>query len=118
MTEQRTRSRPTISHERAQLKRLEIMSIVEAATLVTLVCVAVPLKHMLDWPTGSRILGPLHGIAFLAYIWTVLQTVAGGGWQRREVARLLIVAFLPFAGFFNIGWLRQRGEILEGQAER
>lgn len=94
--------------EYEQLKRLKILSIIEATTLVLLVCIAVPLKHMFDWPAGSRILGPVHGIAFLAYIWAVLQTVTGGGWRGRDVARLIIVAFLPFAGYFNVHWLRQR----------
>src|SRR5262245_26328387 len=101
--------------EREQLKRLEILSIIEATTLVLLVCVAVPLKHGFGWPLGSRILGPIHGIAFLAYTWTALQTVAGGGWRGREIGRLFVVAFLPFAGYFNIPWLRKRAEPLNGE---
>lgn len=100
--------------ERDQLRRLEILSIVEATTLVLLVCVAVPLKHLFAWPIGSQILGPVHGLAFLVYGWTALQTVAGGGWRGREVVRLFIVAFVPFAGYFNIAWLRRRAEALEG----
>ncbi len=101
--------------EREQLKRLEILSIIEATTLASLVCIAVPLKHIFGWPLGSWILGPVHGIAFLAYSWTALQTVAGGGWRGSDVARLFVVAFLPFAGFFNISWLRQRAGALDGQ---
>ncbi|MGE8517028.1 MAG: DUF3817 domain-containing protein [Alcaligenes nematophilus] len=95
-------------HERQQLRRLEIFSIIEAITLVLLVCLAVPLKHLYGWPLGSKILGPVHGIAFLAYIWTVVQTVSGGGWERRETVRLIVVAFLPFAGFFNVLWIRRK----------
>lgn len=94
--------------ERGQLKRLEILSIAEATTLAVLVCVAVPAKHLYGWPLGSRILGPVHGIAFLAYMWTALQTVSGGGWRGRDTARLFVVAFVPFAGYFNIPWLRRR----------
>lgn len=100
--------------EREQLKRLEILSMAEATTLVLLVCVAVPLKHVFGWPLGSRVLGPVHGIAFLAYAWTALQTVAAGGWRRHDTARLFVVAFLPFGGFFNLPWLRRRAEALEG----
>jgi integral membrane protein len=94
--------------ERVQLRRLELLSIIEASTLVVLVCVAVPLKHIYGWPLGSRILGPIHGIAFLAYSWTALQTVAAGGWRSGEIARLFVVAFVPFAGYFNIPWLRRK----------
>lgn len=96
--------------ERKQLKHLEVMSIIEATTLVLLVFIAVPLRHVWGWPYGSTLLGPVHGLAFLAYIWTALQTVAGGGWRKREMARLFLVAFVPFGGYANIRWLRQRAK--------
>lgn len=99
--------------EREQLKRLEILSIIEATTLVLLVCVAVPLKHLVGWPLGSRVLGPIHGIAFLAYVWTALQTVAAGGWPGPAKARLFAVALVPFGGYFNLSWLRRRAEALD-----
>lgn len=94
--------------ERGQLKRLEIMSVIEATTLVVLVFVMMPAKHLFDWPLGSRILGPVHGMAFLAYVWTVLQTVSGGGWSGRDTTRLFLSAFIPMAGYFNIPWLQKR----------
>ncbi|RQP05055.1 MAG: DUF3817 domain-containing protein [Paracoccus sp. BP8] len=95
-----------------QLKRLEAMSIIEATTLVLLVFIAAPLRHLWGWPYGSKLLGPIHGIAFLAYIWTALQTVAGGGWHQREVVRLFLIAFVPFGGYANIRWLRERAKTL------
>lgn len=98
--------------ERTQLKRLEALSIIEATTLVLLVFIAVPLRHLWGWPYGSKLLGPIHGIAFLAYIWTAIQTVAGGGWHQREVVRLLLVAFVPFGGYANIRWLRERARTI------
>lgn len=100
--------------EREQLGRLEFLSVIEAATLVLLVCFAVPLHHVFGWPLGSRILGPVHGMAFLAFAWTALQTVVGGGWPGRDMARLFVAAFVPFGGFFNIRWLRQKALALDG----
>jgi integral membrane protein len=104
--------------EREQLKQLEILSLIEATTLVMLVCVAVPLKHLFDWPLGSRILGPVHGIAFIAYTWTALQTVAGGDWRGADIARLFIVALFPFAGYLNIPWLRRKAAVLDDEQAR
>ncbi len=115
MIDQAAPAQTTKLLEHDQLKRLELFSIIEATTLVLLVCVAVPLKHIYDWPLGSKILGPIHGIAFLAYSWTVLQTVAAGGWRGRDITRLLVVAFVPFAGYFNIAWLRRKSEALAHQ---
>lgn len=94
--------------EHGQLRKLELASLLEATTLVTLVLIAVPLKHIAGWPLGVRVMGPVHGIVFMFYLWTVVQTVAGGNWRPVEVTRLVIVAFVPFMGFLNIAWLRRR----------
>lgn len=107
-------SRGPVEPEGAQLRRLEIVSLVEATTLLCLVLIAVPLKHIAGLPLASSILGPVHGLAFLTYIWTVIQTVSGGGWSRGEIVRLIAVAFVPFAGFTNPTFLRRRAAGLEG----
>ena len=94
--------------EREQLRRLEVASIVEASTLILLLLVAVPLKHLAGWAAAVTVVGPVHGLAFLAYVWTTVETAAGGGWSRREFARLFIVAFIPFGGFANVAFLRRK----------
>ena len=94
--------------ERAQIRRLEITSIVEGSTLLLLLLVAVPLKHLAGLPLAVRVLGPLHGLAFLAYVWTAFETAAGGGWSPLELVRLFIVAFIPFGGFANLAFLQRK----------
>ena len=91
-----------------ELKRLRFASITEAITLAVLVVVAVPLKHIAGWEAGVKLLGPLHGFAFLLYVWCVSQAVSVGHWSPREIARLIIVAFVPLAGFTTIGLIRRK----------
>lgn len=98
--------------ELSQLRRLEIASFAEATTLVLLVCVAVPLKHIAGDPLAVRVMGPIHGLAFLTYVWTAVQTVAGGGWSRADAFRLFVGAFVPFGGFFNLPFLQRRAALL------
>ena len=98
--------------ERLQLRRLEAASLVEATTLVLLVGVAVPLRHLAGKPLAVTVMGPVHGLAFAAYIWTVLQTTAGGGWERREWLRLLATAFVPLAGYANLPLIRRKAAAL------
>jgi len=98
--------------ELGQLRRLEIVSLVEGSTLLLLLFVAVPLKHLAGLPVAVTVTGPIHGLAFLAYVWTAIETVAGGGWRRADAARLFISAFIPFGGFANLGWLRRRAASL------
>jgi integral membrane protein len=94
--------------ELMQLRRLEIASFAEATTLLLLVCVAVPLKHLAGYVGAVHIMGPVHGMVFLAYIWMAVQTIAGGGWSRAETTRLFIGAFVPLGGFFNLSLLARK----------
>ena len=94
--------------EAAQLRRLEVASLVEATTLILLVGIAVPLKHLAGQPLGVTVMGPVHGIAFCFYVWTVVQTIAGGGWTRPEWIRLVVTAFVPIAGYTNLPLIRRK----------
>jgi len=91
-----------------ELQRLRFASITEAVTLAVLVAIAVPLKHLAGWETGVKFVGPLHGLAFLYYVWCVVEAVMAGNWNAREIARLLIVAFIPFGGFTTVGLIRRK----------
>ena len=50
------------------LQGLGIAAAAEATTLLLLVGVTVPLKHLADWPTAIQVLSPIHGLAFVAYL--------------------------------------------------
>lgn len=63
-------------------------------------------------PVVSAIMGPVHGIAFVAYIWLIFSTRRELGWTTRELARLLIPAFIPFGTFFNVSFLNRKSVAL------
>ena len=75
--------------------------------IITLL-VAVPLKHWAGMPGAVRILGPLHGLAFLAFCWAVINASSEGWLSRSDVARLLAGAFIPLGGVVNERWLKRR----------
>jgi integral membrane protein len=104
--------------ETTQLRQLEIASFAEATTLILLLLIAVPLKHFSGWNFGVKVMGPVHGLAFLAYIWFAIQTVSGGDWTKRDIVRLMVVAFIPFGGFYNLRFLSQKVTTLQEQSSK
>lgn len=96
------------AEERKQLRWMRAVSLLEGSTLVLLVLVAVPLKHLAGFPVATALMGPIHGMAFLLYVWMLIQTVSGGGWSRSETARMVIAAFIPFGAFVNERALARR----------
>lgn len=95
--------------ERRQVRRLRLLSLAEGLTLLVLMLVAVPAKHLFGWPVATRVMGPIHGLAFLAYGWTLIATVAGGShWSKKEVAWLVLAALVPFGALAVAGLLRRK----------
>jgi integral membrane protein len=96
------------AEERKQLGRMRAVSLLEGSTLLLLVLIAVPLKHLAGIPVATTVMGPIHGMAFLLYLWMLIQTVSGGGWSRSETARMIAAAFIPFGAFANERALARR----------
>lgn len=87
---------------------LRWLAVTEAMTLLVLVLVAVPLKHLAGISDATRFVGPIHGLAFLAFCWAVIRSLSEGWLTKWDVTRLLIGAFIPFGGVVNERWLRGR----------
>ena len=64
-----------------QLRRLGLVLFVDTATLL-LLCMAVLQNHVAGNENVVNVMGPVHGIAYLTYVWTAIQTVSDGGWSR------------------------------------
>lgn len=99
-----------------QLRRLQRAAWAEGATLLLLLGIAVPLKHLAGQAAVVTVMGPLHGMAFLYYLWTIANTVAGDEWTRAEVWRLLACAMLPFGAWFSVGVIRRKAAAIAGPA--
>ncbi|QAY79908.1 DUF3817 domain-containing protein [Sphingosinicella sp. BN140058] len=80
----------------------------EGATLLGLLTVAVPAKHLFGYAAATHVMGPVHGFAFLVYAHALIVTVSGGGWTRSECARLAVAAFVPLGAVANVGLLRRK----------
>lgn len=93
---------------RQALRQLRAAALIEGCTLVMLICIAVPLKHLAGIPAATAIMGPIHGIAFVAYAWLIVSTRGQLGWTGTETMRLLLPAFIPFGTFFNVGFLNRK----------
>ena len=82
---------PTFHHSRL----LRYTAIAEGVTLLLLMLIAVPLKHVFDMDILVKWLGPIHGLAFIIYIWAVFNELtiwdAPKGWVWKAVA----MSFVP-----------------------
>jgi len=72
---------------------------VEAATYLVLLA-AVFLKRVLDGPDLVRALGPIHGVAFLVYLYLVLRVREGQRWGLGNTIVVILASAVPLGGFW------------------
>ena len=84
-------------------RTFRIIAVVEAISYLMLL-VAVLFKHVYGHPIGVAIIGPLHGLVFLAYFMGVLFVREEQGWGLVRVLEVLIAAVIPLGAF----WVERR----------
>jgi integral membrane protein len=94
------------------LRWLRRASLSEGATLILLVCLAVPLKRMAGMPEFVTVLGPLHGAAFLIYVAMVMRAASAGLLTATETTRMMLVAFSPFGALFMSAMFKRKAAAL------
>lgn len=65
---------------------------------------AVVAKRVFDQPGGVEVIGPLHGVLFLAYFALVVFEREERGWSIGRTATVLLAALVPLGGF----WVERR----------
>ncbi len=88
--------------------RLRLIGLIEGITLLALLLFGIPLKYFGGISEVSRILGSLHGIAFIIYAAMLLSILSSGGWSRREIIYMVFVTIVPFGIFYNDRILRTK----------
>ena len=81
------------------LKWLKIAALFEGTSLITLVFIAVPFKYWLDMPVLVKIIGPVHGALFLAFITTLLLHYSKGRISGRLTGIGAAASLIPFGSF-------------------
>lgn len=89
------------------LRNFRYVALAEATTFLALL-VATVVKHTGGSEIGVKILGPIHGLLFLAYVLMAWQLREEAGWTNRQTFWIMVGAVLPFGGYVVDRWLVQR----------
>ncbi|WP_437570603.1 DUF3817 domain-containing protein [Sorangium sp. So ce542] len=77
-------------------RALRIASIVEGASLLLLLLVAMPLKYALGYPVAVRIVGSVHGVLFLAMLSAAFRAALERSLSSRAVLSVVALSVVPF----------------------
>ncbi|WP_428658793.1 DUF3817 domain-containing protein [Runella sp.] len=81
--------------------RLRIIGLLEGISLLVLIGIAVPAKHFYGNPVLVKVIGPVHGILFLLFIFNTLSVGIEQKWQFKTTTwKVLLACFIPFGTFY------------------
>ena len=86
------------------LRNFKLVALIEATTFLLLL-VASYVKRANDEPLGVEILGPIHGLLFIAYVVMALAIREHAGWTGKQTLLILLGAVLPFGGYVVDRWI-------------
>lgn len=91
-----------------EMGRLRLAGYLEGTTLILLLLVAVPLKHLGGIDGFVTVMGPAHGGSFVLYFVCAVNAVSARSFKPMQMARIVIAALLPFGTFVNDRFLARK----------
>jgi integral membrane protein len=80
---------------------LRILGYLEGTSLLLLVFIAVPLKHLYDDPMLVKIIGPVHGMLFTLYVINAISVAVEHRWSFKNITwKVLLACLIPFGTFY------------------
>ncbi|MBY5950325.1 DUF3817 domain-containing protein [Algoriphagus marincola] len=80
-------------------KRFKWISLIEGISFLVLLFIAMPLKYIYELPMAVTVVGWIHGVLFVIYIYVVFPTASKLKWNFSRTFLALIASVLPFGPF-------------------
>ena len=92
------------------INRLRAVGIAEGVSYLVLLLVAMPLKYLAGIAMAVKVVGWIHGVLFMAYVYVLVAAWSQAGWPLRRVVTLFVSALLPFGPFIHDKGLKREAE--------
>lgn len=83
-----------------QIRVFKWTSTLEAISYLILLFIGVPLKYMADNPYLVEVMGPIHGVLFVAYVIGAFIMMRKLKWTTKQLLVALFCSILPFGPFY------------------
>ena len=80
---------------------------IEGASFLLLLGIAMPLKYLAGMPEAVRIVGMIHGLLFVVYLAAAIHAALSLHWPLSRSLLVLGAAIFPAGPFLIDGWLRR-----------
>lgn len=86
--------------------RFRLIALLEGISYLTLFITMI-LKYRFHMPGPNYVVGMMHGILFIGYVFTLLMAGSEKNWSMGKMALLFLLSLIPFGTFYaDAKWLR------------
>ena len=82
------------------MRFLRLWSILDAVSYLILLCIAMPMKYMLDIPEGVRLVGSAHGFFFIMLIYSIITRFFMKVIDFKWAVIVAVASVIPVLPFF------------------
>lgn len=96
------------------IRQLRTIGVIEGASFLVLLGVAMPLKYLAGMPQAVRVVGMAHGVLFILYAAAALHAAFTLRWRLSRTLAVLAAAVLPAGPFVIDASLRREEQRTTG----
>jgi integral membrane protein len=93
-----------------RIGQLRAAGLIEGASYLVLLGIAMPLKYMAGMPLAVKIVGWVHGVLFIAFCVALARAANQSRWGFFRTAGVFVAALVPFGTFAIDAWLKRQTE--------
>jgi integral membrane protein len=81
-------------------REMRTVGIWEGISFLLLLFVAMPLKYFAGFPKAVSVVGMIHGVLVVAFIYTIINAIMSSGLSVKKGIIAFLASLLPFGTFF------------------
>ena len=79
--------------------RFRIVAFLEGLSFLILLGIAMPLKYYGDMPEVTRVVGMIHGVLFIAYLYSMVPVAKKYAWNMKTISIVFGASLVPIGTF-------------------
>jgi len=85
----------------SELNKFRLINKIEGYSFLILLFIAMPLKYMMGYPVATKIVGMLHGMLFIAFIYQLIEATRSVPLSKKEAFIFFVASVIPFGSFYT-----------------
>ncbi|MEZ4804422.1 MAG: DUF3817 domain-containing protein [Bacteroidia bacterium] len=83
-----------------QIKTFLMIGKIEGYSFLILLAIAMPLKYFFELPEAVKIVGMIHGLLFVAFMFSILNLIQSKLLSFKNGVKAFLLSIIPFGTFY------------------